>query len=57
MSSSVFSSGESPPWMQRNCLLIVAASGSVQNESMQASYIRSEYLCLPEYDVRVRSWA
>lgn len=36
-SSSVLSSGLSPPWMQRNCLFMTAASGRVQNDSMHAS--------------------
>ena len=46
-SSRVFNSGESPPCMQRNCLFMMAARGSAQKDSMQASYTRSEYLCLP----------
>ena len=36
-SSSVCSSGERPPWMQRNCLFMMAASGRVQKASMHAS--------------------
>ena len=47
MSSSVFNSGERPPWMQRNCLFMMAAKGNAQKDSMHASYTRSEYLCLP----------
>ena len=35
--SVVFGSGDSPPCMQRNCLLMMAASGSEHNDSMQAS--------------------
>ena len=46
-SSRVFNSGESPPCMQRNCLFMMAARGSAQKDSMQASYTRSVYLCLP----------
>ena len=33
--------------MQRNCLFMIAARGRLQNDSMQALYIVSEYLCLP----------
>lgn len=33
--------------MQRNCLFMTAASGRAQKDSMHASYICSEYLCLP----------
>ena len=33
--------------MQKNCLFMTAARGSAQNEFMQASYKRSEYLRLP----------
>lgn len=47
ISSRVLSSGESPPCMQRNCLLRTAERGRQQKESIIASYIRSEYLCLP----------
>ena len=36
-SSRELSSGERPPWMQRNCLFITAASGSVLKEARQAS--------------------
>lgn len=36
-SSRVFSSGDKPPWMQRNCLFMIAAKGREQNDSMQAS--------------------
>jgi hypothetical protein len=53
MSSSVLNSGERPPWMQRNCLFMIAASGSAQKDSMQASYTRSEYLCLPIISARL----
>jgi hypothetical protein len=57
MSSRVFNSGESPPWMQKNCLFMIAARGSAQNEFMQASYKRSEYLRLPvgKSDQRVQN--
>lgn len=50
MSSKVLSSGESPPWIQKNCLFMTAARGSEQNEFMQASYKRSEYFRLPARD-------
>jgi len=46
MSSIVCSSGDIPPCMHRNCLFMTAARGNAQNDSMQASYTRSEYLCL-----------
>jgi hypothetical protein len=46
-SSRVFNSGERPPCIQRNCLFMTAARGRAQKESMHASYMRSEYLCLP----------
>jgi hypothetical protein len=36
ISSKVLSSGDSPPWIQRNCLFITAARGKLQNESIQA---------------------
>jgi hypothetical protein len=45
-SSNVWSSGLRPPCIHRNCLFIIAANGSAQNDSMQASYTVSEYLCL-----------
>jgi len=45
-SSRVWSSGLNPPCIHKNCLFITAARGSAQNESMQASYTASEYLCL-----------
>lgn len=45
-SSNVCNSGLKPPWMQRNCLFITAAKGNEQKLSIQASYTRSEYLCL-----------
>lgn len=48
ISSRVLSSGERPPWIQKNCLFMIAARGSAQNEFMQASYILSEYLRLPD---------
>jgi hypothetical protein len=31
-SSRVLSSGERPPWMQRNCLFMTAASGRAQKD-------------------------
>jgi len=36
--------------MQKNCLFMIAARGSAQNEFMQASYKRSEYFRLPARD-------
>ena len=48
MSSRVLSSGDNPPCMHKNCLFMIAASGKAQNDSMHASYMRSEYLCLPK---------
>lgn len=36
-SSRVLSSGLNPPWMQRNCLFMIAAKGRQQNDSMHAS--------------------
>lgn len=33
--------------MHKNCLFMMAASGRLQKDSMQASYTRSEYLCRP----------
>lgn len=48
MSSSVWISGERPPWTQRNCWFIRAARGKQSNASMQESYTCSEYLILPE---------
>jgi hypothetical protein len=54
MSSKVLSSGESPPWTQKNCLFMMAARGSAQNEFMQASYTRSEYLRLPIRDSQLK---
>ena len=47
MSSSVWISGLSPPWTQRNCWFIRAARGRQSKASMQASYTRSVYLILP----------
>lgn len=47
MSSIVFSSGDRPPWIQRNCLFMMAARGREQKDSIHASYTRSLYLCLP----------
>lgn len=46
MSSRVCNSGLNPPWIHRNCLFMIAANGSEQNDSIQASYILSLYLCL-----------
>jgi hypothetical protein len=46
MSSIVCSSGEIPPCMHKNCLFMTAARGNAQNDWIQASYTRSEYLCL-----------
>lgn len=37
MSSSVKISGLRPPWTQRNCLFMTAASGRQQNDSIAAS--------------------
>lgn len=54
MSSSVWISGESPPWTQRNCWFIRAARGKQSNASMQESYTCSEYLILPG-DGRMRT--
>ena len=48
MSSSVWISGLSPPWTQRNCWFIRAARGRQSKASMQASYTRSVYLILPK---------
>ena len=45
-SSIVWSSGDIPPCMYKNCLFMIAAGGSAQNDSMHASYTRPEYLCL-----------
>ncbi len=47
ISSSVWISGERPPWTQRNCWFMRAASGRQSKASMQASYTRSVYLILP----------
>ena len=47
MSSMLNISGESPPWTQRNCWFMMAASGRQSNESMHVSYTVSEYLILP----------
>ena len=46
-SLSLISSGERPPWTQKNRLSTTAAIGSAQNERMHASYTRDEYLCRP----------
>lgn len=35
-SSRVWSSGDRPPWIHRNCLFMIAAKGKLQNDSMQA---------------------
>lgn len=48
ISSRVYISGDSPPWTQRNCLFMRAASGRASNDLMHASYTASEYLILPE---------
>ena len=48
ISSSVWTSGDKPPWTQRNCWFMRAASGRQSNASIQASYTRSVYLILPE---------
>jgi hypothetical protein len=36
-SSNVVNSGLSPPWIHKNCLFMIAASGRAQNDSAQAS--------------------
>lgn len=46
-SSRVCNSGLKPPWIHKNCLFMTAANGREQKLSIQASYTRSEYLCLP----------
>ena len=55
MSSSVWISGLSPPWTQRNCWFIRAARGRQSKASMQASYTRSVYLILPK-QILSRGW-
>ena len=47
MSSRPKTSGERPPWTQRNCWFMMAASGRQSNESIHVSYTVSEYLILP----------
>ena len=47
MSSRLKISGESPPWTQRNCWFMMAASGRQSKESIHVSYTVSEYLILP----------
>jgi hypothetical protein len=37
ISSRVCKSGERPPWTQKNCLFMTAASGRAQNEFIHAS--------------------
>lgn len=47
MSSSVLSSGERPPWTQRNWSLTTAARGRLSKHSMTTSYTSSEYFVWP----------
>ena len=47
ISSRVNSSGESPPWTQRNCLFMRALRGRQSKEFIHSSYTASEYLILP----------
>src|SRR6267154_1635529 len=49
ISSIVRNSGDMPPCMHKNCLFKIAMRGKAQNDSMHASYTRSEYLCLHSF--------